>query len=71
MLGKRIDEITAARTVARTVDVPQHLGAVLHFGHFHCLWMFVLREGRSLLVRSNWALLSDTSMEVHCGGIPA
>jgi len=65
LLGKRVDEITAARTV----DVRQHLGAVIHFGHFHCLWMFVLREGRVILVRSDWALLPDLSMEVNCGMI--
>jgi len=67
LLGKRIDEIT----VARTVNVRQHLGAVIHFGHFHCLWMFVIHEGRAILVRSDWALLPDLSMEVHCGMIPA
>lgn len=61
LLGKRIDEIT----VACTMDVPQHLGAVLHFGPFHCLWMFITREGRSTLVRSDCSLLPDMSIEVH------
>lgn len=67
LLGKRVDQITAPYTA----DVPQHIGAVIHFGHFHCLWMFVLREGRAILVRSDWALLPDLSMEVRCGMIPA
>lgn len=67
LLGKRIDEFTAPRTT----DVPQHLGAVVHFGHFHCLWMFVVREGRAILVRTDWMLLPDLSMEVLCGLIPA
>lgn len=61
LLGKHIDEITAACTV----DVPQHLRAVFHFGQFHCLWMFITREGRSILVRSDWSLLPDMSIEVH------
>lgn len=65
--GKRIDKITAACTV----DVPQHLGAVVHFGHFHCLWMFALRVCRTIVVRSDWSLLPDMSMEVHGELIPA
>lgn len=62
LLGKRIDEVTASRTV----HIPQHLGAVVHFGQFHSLWMFVHREGRAVLVRSDWALLPDLSIEIHC-----
>jgi PAS domain-containing protein len=60
LLGKRIDAVTASRTV----HIPQHLGAVVHFGQFHCLWMFVHREGHGILVRSDWELLPDLSMEV-------
>jgi PAS domain S-box-containing protein len=67
LLGKRIDDVTASRTT----HIPQHLGAVVHFGHFHCLWMFVHRDGHAVLVRSDWELLPDLSMEVYCGLFPA
>ena len=62
LLGKRIDDVTASRTV----HIQQHLGAVVHFGQFHCLWMFVHRDGQGVLVRTDWGLLPDLSMEV-CG----
>lgn len=48
LLGTRIDGVT----VSRTVNIPQHLGAVLHFGHFHCLWMFVHRWGQAIATGS-------------------
>lgn len=60
LFGKRIDEVTASRTVR----IPRHLGAVVHFGQFHCLWMFVHRDGHGVLVRSDWELLPDLSIEV-------
>jgi hypothetical protein len=62
LLGKRIDEFTSSRTV----HIPQHLGAVVHFGHFQSLWMFVHRDGHAVLVRSDWALLPDMSIEIRC-----
>jgi PAS domain-containing protein len=62
LVGRPIDDVTASRTV----HIPQHLGAVVHFGQFHCLWMFVHRDGHGVLVRSDWELLADLSMEV-CG----
>jgi PAS domain-containing protein len=62
LLGKRIDVITASRTLS----IPQHLGVVVHFGHFHCLWMFVHHDGHGVLVRSDWQLLPDLSMEMCC-----
>lgn len=62
LLGKRIDVVTAPRTV----HIPQHLGAVVHFGQFHPLWMFVHRDGDTILVRSDWELLPDLSIEVRC-----
>jgi len=62
LLGKRIDDVTASRTV----HIPQHLGAVVHFGQFHCLWMFVHGDGHGVLVRSDWELLPNLWMEVFC-----
>jgi PAS domain-containing protein len=62
LLGTRIDDITAKRTV----HIPQHLGAVVYFGQFHCLWMFVHRNGHGVLVRSDWELLPSLSVEVFC-----
>jgi PAS domain-containing protein len=66
LLGKQIDDITASETGT----IPQHLGAVVHFGRFDCLWMFVHREGHGILVRSHWELLPDLSMEVRCDLLP-
>jgi PAS domain S-box-containing protein len=60
LMGKRIDDVTASRSV----NIPLHLGAVLHFGRFHGLWMFVHRDGRALLVRNDWTLLADMTIEV-------
>jgi PAS domain-containing protein len=60
LVGRRIDDVTASRTV----HIPQHLGAVVHFGQFHCLWIFVHRDGHGVLARSDWELLADLSMEV-------
>jgi hypothetical protein len=65
LLGKRIDDFTASRSV----NIPLQLGAVLHFGRFHSLWMFVHREGHAVLVRNDWALLADMSIEVFCQSI--
>jgi hypothetical protein len=67
LLGHRIDGVT----VPRTVNIPQHLGSVLHFGHFHCLWMFTHRGGHTILVRCDWELLSDLSIEIVCQPIPS
>ena len=62
LLGKPIDDITASRTV----NIPQHLGAVVHFGQFHNLWVFVHREGRAILARCDWKLLPDASILIFC-----
>jgi hypothetical protein len=62
LLGRRIDDVTASRMM----HIPQHLGAVVHFGQFHCLWMFVHRDGHGVLVRSDWELLPDLAIEVFC-----
>jgi hypothetical protein len=62
LLGRRIDEIT----MSGTLHIPQHLGAVFQFGCFHCLWLFARGDGRVVLVRTDWELLPDLSMEVHC-----
>lgn len=62
LLAKRIDDVTASRSV----NIPLQLGAVLHFGRFHSLWLFVHREGHAVLVRNDWALLADMSIEVFC-----
>jgi PAS domain S-box-containing protein len=67
LIGKCIDDITAARTVS----VSQHLSAVLHFGQFHSLWMFVAREGRGIMVRCEWELLPDMSMSIFCEPVSA
>jgi PAS domain S-box-containing protein len=66
LLGKPIDDVTASRSV----NIPLHLGAVLHFGRFHGLWMFVHRRGYAILVRNHWTLLADMSIEVVCQRIP-
>jgi PAS domain S-box-containing protein len=65
LLGRHIDDFT----VSRSVNIPLQLGAVLHFGRFHSLWMFVHREGHAVLVRNDWALLADMSIEVFCRSI--
>src|SRR4030081_3485119 len=57
LIGKCIDDITAARTVR----VSQHLGAVLHFGQFHSLWMFVAREGGGVIGGCGWGVVSGHS----------
>lgn len=62
LLGKPISEITAWELG----NVPQHLGAVMHFGCFEGLWMFVHREGHGILVRADWQLLPDLSTEARC-----
>ena len=62
LLGQPIDRVT----VSATVNVPQHLGAVFHFGSFHSLWMFVDRGGRGVLVQSDWGLHPDMSILVFC-----
>jgi PAS domain-containing protein len=62
LVGKRIDEVT----VSRTVNIPQHLGAVVQFGNFHSLWMFAHRTGLAILVRCDWELFPDASIEVEC-----
>jgi PAS domain-containing protein len=62
LLGKRIDEVTASRTV----HLSQHLETVVHFGQVRCLWMFVHRDGRGVLVRSDWELFPDVSLELRC-----
>jgi PAS domain S-box-containing protein len=67
LLGKHVDDVT----VSRTVNIPQHLGAVAQFGHFHCLWMFAHREGHVILVRCDCELLPDASIEVLCELLPA
>jgi PAS domain-containing protein len=66
LLGKRIDDVTASETG----PIPQHLGAVFHFGRFDRLWMFVDRGGHAILVRSHWELLPSLSMEVRCDLLP-
>jgi PAS domain-containing protein len=67
LLGKRIDDITASRTV----DIPGYLGAVVNFGQFRSLWMFAAREGRAILARGDWKLLPDMSMEVRFEALPS
>jgi PAS domain-containing protein len=67
VLGKRIDEVT----VSRTVNIPQHLGAVAQFGNFHCLWMFAHSGGQAILVRCDWEVFPDASIAVECELLPA
>ncbi len=67
LIGQPIDCCTASGTL----HIPQHLGVVVHFGCFHCLWMFVHGgDGHAVLVRSDWALLPDLCMEVYCVPLP-
>ena len=66
LIGRPIDRCTASGSL----HVPQHLGVVVHFGCFHCLWMFVHGDGHAVLVRTDWALLPDMSMEVYCVPLP-
>src|ERR1700756_1483321 len=66
LIGRPIDRGTASGSL----HVPQHLGVVVHFGCFHCLWMFVHGDGHAVLVRTDWALLPDMSMEVYCVPLP-
>jgi PAS domain-containing protein len=62
LIGREIDGLTASGILR----IPQHLGVVVQFGYFRCLWMFVHGDGHGVLVRTDWALLPDMSMEVHC-----
>ena len=62
LVGRPIDDITASRTV----NIPQHLGVVVHFGQFQSLWLFVDRGGKGVLVQSSWELLPDLSIGVVC-----
>jgi hypothetical protein len=62
LLGKVFDGVTALATV----HIPQHLRAVRHIRNFRCFWMFVHREGPTILVRSDWELIGDASFEVNC-----
>lgn len=66
LIGQSID----SRTASGTLHIPQHLGVVVHLGRFHCLWMFVHSDGHAVLVRTEWALLPDMSMEVYCFRLP-
>ena len=66
LLGERIDDVTASETG----PIPQHIGAVVHFGRFDRLWMFVHRDGHGIPVRSRWELLPSLSMEVGCDLLP-
>lgn len=58
--GKPIDWLTAPETV----HIPRHRAAVFRFGSCRALWMFVHREGRPILVRYEWRLLSGLSIEM-------
>ena len=62
LLDKPIDEVTASRTV----NIPQHLGAVFHFGQFQSLWVFVHRDGGPILTQNAWELFPDYSIAVAC-----
>lgn len=66
LMGQPIDRLTASGAL----HIPQHLGVVVQFGYLHCLWMFVHGDGHSVLVRTDWALLPDMSMEVYCVRVP-
>jgi hypothetical protein len=66
LIGQPVDCVTASGTL----HIPRHLGVVVHFGCFHCLWMFVHGDGHAVLVRTDWALLPDMSMEVYCVPLP-
>jgi len=62
LIGQPIDCCTASGSL----HIPQHLGVVVHFGCFHCLWMFVRGDEHAVLVRTDWALLPGMFMEVQC-----
>jgi hypothetical protein len=62
LVDRPIDYITAWRTV----DIPQHLRVVVHFGELQSLWMFVDRCGKAVLVQNAWKLLPDWSIGVVC-----
>jgi PAS domain-containing protein len=62
LLGRPIDDVT----VSRTVNIPQHLGVVVHFANFQSLWMFVHRNGGAILVRNTWEMLPDLSIGIVC-----
>jgi hypothetical protein len=66
LLGQPVDSVTASGAL----HIPHHLGAVVHFGCFHCLWMFVHGDGHAVLVRTDWSFLPDMSMEVYCELVP-
>jgi len=66
LIGREIDRLTASGIL----HIPQHLGVVVQFGCFRCLWMFVHGDGHAVLVRTDWALLPDMSMEVYCVPLP-
>ena len=61
LLGKRIDVVTAKELL----NVPKHLGAILHFGHLEGLWMFVDPEGGQIVVRYTAEILPNLSIEMR------
>lgn len=61
LVGKPIEFVTAPNTS----NVPKHLGAVLHFGWFQGLWMFVNRQGMPVMVSCVWELLADMGIGVR------
>lgn len=66
LLGLPISCVTAPYTV----HIAQILGVVSHLGCFHCLWLFVHREGRAILVRTDWTLLPGKLIEGSCEPLP-
>jgi hypothetical protein len=66
LLGLPITCVTAPQTV----HIAQLLATVTQFGCFHCPWLFVRADGHPVLVRTDWILLSDKSMDVDCEPLP-
>jgi hypothetical protein len=61
LLGKPLEALSPAILL----DVPKTLGMFFFFGRACGLWMFVNRQGKRILVRYRFELLSDMSIEMR------
>jgi hypothetical protein len=61
LVGKSIDSFTAPNLL----DVPKNLGFVFHYGAMQGLWMFLRKNGTSILVCHESELLPNLSIQMR------